>query len=467
MSDHVPTPTSAEEIPGIVAGLRAHYNKGVTRQHEWRIKQLKGLVKFLEEKEKEWVEAMNLDMGSHLYEASLLIENAKSDISHTISHLSKWLAEKKISNPWALYPGGTRLRPEPYGVVCDFIPYNYPMYLGFTTLVPILAAGNTCLFKPSSNTPACAALYQQFFPEYLDPEGVKVVCGPSSICDVILDQRFDFIFYTGSPNIAKNVLAKAAPHLTPCILELGGKSPVYVDKNLSIETCARRLVFGRMYNGGQTCVAPDYCLVHESVFEAFKNEVVKVFQEFYGDVTQENDNISHIINKRHYDRIIKSIDTSGGNIVLQGARNPDHLYIGPTLVENPSLDSQLMTEEVFGPVIILNKVNNVDEAIDFINSREKPLALYVLSSDSSIVDKISDRTSSGAIMMNDTTFHVASSSCPFGGIGNSGMGQYHGKYGVRALSHMKPVLTHTTLVDITTRYPPYSESKLNFIKKFA
>ncbi|OHT06999.1 fatty aldehyde dehydrogenase variant form [Tritrichomonas foetus] len=461
------TPTPVERIPTIVNELRDYFNSGATKSLKWRQSQLKGLIKLLNENSQAWVDAMNSDMGSHHFEAALLIANVVSDIEHTLKNLEKWLQPKKFSNPWALYPGSTTVAPEPYGVVLDFIPYNYPMYLGFSTIAPILACGNVCLFKPSSKTPACAKLYQDLFPKYLDPKGTVVVCGPTAICDDILKQRFDFIFYTGSPAVAKTIMRAASEHLTPTLLELGGKSPVYVDNSLSMMKCCKRLVWGKFFNGGQTCVCPDYVLVNEKVWDSFKETLVQAIKELYGDVSEYNDNITHIICKQHFDRIVRAIETSNGNKLVEGFRDASRLYIGPTVIESPALDSQLMTEEIFGPVLPLIKVKDAKEAIQFINQREKPLALYVLSDNNKTLDLFVRNTSSGAIMMNDTTFHVSSPFCPFGGVGNSGMGQYHGKYGIRALSHNKPVITHGTMIDLDIRYPPYTDSHLSLLKKFA
>jgi len=464
MTNHFVQP---DEIPQIVDDLRSYFKTGTTKPLSWRMKQLNGLVKALEEHEDEWIAAMGKDMGSHKYEAGLLVKNVTSEIKHTINELESWLYPKNASNPLALYPGTTELVFEPYGVVCDFIPFNYPVFLGFSTLLPILASGNCCLFKPSSNTPACALLYHQIFPKYLDQLAVRVVCGPTSICDEILKCRFDFIFYTGSPAIGKLVMKAAAEHLTPVLLELGGKSPVYIDKNVSLKKCCRRLAFGKFFNGGQTCVCPDYVMVHQDILPQFRQEMVNVIHEFFGDHTRYNDNITHIISPRHFDRLQKLIETSGGINVIEGYRSRDRLYIGPTLVESPNLDSQMMTEEIFGPIIPFMKVSGPDEAISFINEREKPLALYVLSNDESLFQRFVNETSSGAIMMNDTTFHVSSPNAPFGGVGNSGMGQYHGKAGIYSLSHLKPVLRHGTLIDVSLRYPPYNDTKYNIIKRIA
>lgn len=454
-------------IPGIVESLRNHFNTGVTRSIEWRVRQLEGLIKILEEREADWVQAMYDDMHTHSCEASLMIANSKSEIRDLIQNLPKWMAPKAIKNSLALYPGSTKLVPEPYGVVCDFIPYNYPMFLGFSSVATILCAGNVCLFKPSSNTPACARLYQEVFPKYLDPECVKVVCGPSSICDVILEERFDFIFYTGSPRIAKGVMAAAAKHLTPVLLELGGKSPVYFDKNVSLTKACRRLLHAKIFNGGQTCVAPDYCFVHQDIFDQFKVELAKVMNEFYGDVANVyNDQITHIINRRSYDRLTRVIETSGGNILIEGLRDPERLYIGPTIIENPSFDAEIMKEEIFGPILPIIKCSGPDEAIKYINEHEKPLSLYVYACDEKITQEFVLRTSSGSVVMNNSVFQVSSPYSPFGGVGNSGMGQYHGKYGFRQLSHLKPVSTHSTFIDLSIRYPPYTDRNTNILKKF-
>jgi acyl-CoA reductase-like NAD-dependent aldehyde dehydrogenase len=310
-----------------------------------------------------------------------------------------------------------------------------------------------------------AKLYQDLFPIYLDPSAVKVVCGPSSVCDTILDCRFDFIFYTGSPGIGRQVQAKAARFLTPVLLELGGKSPVYVDRNCSLTTICRRLSYGKFFNGGQTCVCPDYVLVHEEIYDHFKEEMQRVIHEQFGDCASVNEDLCHIINGRHFDRIVKLIETSGGNKLIEGYRDREHLYIGPTLIESPSLTSELMQEEIFGPVLPFVKVSGPEEAIRFINEREKPLALYVLSSSSTVLDLFVKKTSSGCVMGNEAILHCCSQYMPFGGIGNSGMGQYRGKAGFKTLSHAKPVLTHSTLVDIPPRYAPYRNGWLPVLKR--
>lgn len=461
-----PNYTSPEQVPEIVNSLHDYFDTGVSYSFQWRKDQLNGLMNILLKHEQHWVDAMNQDMGTHFFEARLMIKNIISEIKDTLDHFEKWLKPEKRSNPWALSPGKTYVTPEPYGVVCDFIPYNYPMYLGFSTLIPIFAAGNVCLFKPSSNTPACAALYQRLFPRFLDPKGVIVVCGPSSICDIILQQRFDFIFYTGSPRIGKSVMAAASKYLTPVILELGGKSPVYFDCDSNIQKCTKRLVWGKVFNGGQTCVAPDYCLVHTKIWDQLISLIKSTILQFYGEQKSANDNVTRIINKRHYERICNAIDNSGGEIIVNGFRNPETNYIGPTVVINPSLDSELMTDEIFGPVLPLVRVNSAEDAVKFIRQREKPLACYVMTTNSKVKQLFTEKTSSGALMFNDTVFHVSSSSSPFGGVGNSGMGQYHGDFGVRSLSHLKPVISHETTIDMEKRYPPYSEDHLNSLMKF-
>lgn len=465
---NTPEAVKPEDIPQIVNDLRAYFKTNATVSIKWREAQLNGLIKCLYEHEQEWTQAMYDDMGSHMFEARMFIGNVVSEIQHTLKNLKTWLSPESLSSPWALTPGETKVVPEPYGVVCDFIPYNYPVYLGFSTLLPIIASGNVCLFKPSSNTPACAKLYQELFPKYLDTQAVRVICGPTSICDIILDQRFDFIFYTGSPAVGKIVMRKAAEHLTPVLLELGGKSPVYIDKDASMSRAARRLILAKMTNGGQTCVAPDYCLVHKDAVESFRAEVLATLKEFYGDAeNQFNDNITHIISRRHYDRICSAVDNCQGQILFNGYRDPEKLYIGPTFIESPSLESQLMKEEIFGPVLPFVVVNDENEAISFINDHEKPLSCYVFTTNDKTFEKFRDLTSSGALLQNDATFHVSSPYAPFGGVGNSGMGQYHGPYGIKALSHWKPCFKHYNVFDISKRNPPYTESNLNFILHFA
>lgn len=459
--------TNPDSIPIMVNQLRSFFNTGETLSAEWRIRQLQGIVKFLKETKDEWINAQNADLGSHESEAKLLVGSAISEVEHTIDNVKSWMKPRSMSNPMVMKPGGTEIVPEPYGVVCDFIPYNYPLFLGISTLCPIFAAGNVCLFKPSSNTPACSRLYFERLPQYLDPRGFKVVSGPTSICTNVLACKFDFIFYTGSPAVARTIMQAAVPNLTPVLLELGGKSPVYIDTELSLEKCCRRLCFGKFFNGGQTCVAPDYILCNQAILDKFIGMMKKIINEFYGDVTTKyNDNITHIVNERHFDRIVNAIETSGGEIIVKGLTDKSRKYIGPTLIKNPSLESELMTKEIFGPVFPIIPVNNEDDAIKFINEREKPLALYVMSSRDDITKKFIQRTSSGAIVINDCVFHCACADVPFGGVGNSGMGQYHGLKGFETLSHMKPVMTHSTFFDVDSKYPPYTKDKSDFVLKF-
>ena len=458
--------TKPEEVTGIVKDLRNYYKTNTTKSLNWRKNQLNGLAKILKDHEDEWVEAQKRDLGSPRFETVMLLSNIISECHHIASSLEEWLAPENATNSWLVYPGSTKLCPEPYGVVCDFIPYNYPLYLGFSTIATILAAGNVCLFKPSSNTPACAALYQKYFPQYLDEKAVKVVVGPSSICDVILAERFDFIFYTGSPSIARNVLSAAAKYLTPTLLELGGKSPAYFDEHLSMKTCVRRLVFGKFFNGGQTCVCPDYVLCHRKVYDEFCKTLIQVIKDFYGEESSVSKDLCHIVNKRHFDRLERVVNTAEGEILYQGKRDKETLYFGPVVIKNPKIDAEIMTDEIFGPIIPIIPVQDLDEAIDFINEREKPLALYAFTSDSKVVDRFNHETSSGVILQNDCVWHVSCSECPFGGIGNSGMGQYHGKRGVLALSHIKPVMTHGTMIDITMRYPPYTDFATKIFRPF-
>ena len=461
-----PGNTQPDDIPDIVDSLRAHFESDATRSLEWRKSQLHGLLSMLTKHEQHWVDAMEQDMGTHFFEAKLRIATIVHELKDAIKNVEKWMKPEKKSNPWSLSPGKTMITPEPYGVVCNFIPFNYPMYLGFSTLIPILAAGNVCLFKPSPDTPACSALYQRLVPKYLDAKGVKVVCGSDSICNTILEQRFDFIFYTGSPRVGRIIMTAAAKHLTPVILELGGKSPVYFDDDVVLTKCVKRLLFGKYFNAGQTCVSPDYCLVNKKIWDKFIKTVKEVYETFFGDPNKINDNVAHIINNSHYQRICNLIDTSEGDIIIKGVRSPERKYIGPTVILNPSLESKLMTEEIFGPVLPVIQINSANDAIKFIREREKPLAIYVMSQKKETCKLFANKTSSGALMYNDVMFHVTSINCPFGGVGNSGMGQYHGEVGFRALSHLKPIVDHKTTIDMEARYPPYSQHNLDSLMKW-
>lgn len=467
MSPNQPIPVEISEIPQIVDSLRDYFNTDVTKTYKWRIQQLNGLLKCLKENKELWIKAMNDDMGSHVFEATLLVSCSMSEIKLNIKNLASWMKDEPCPTPLALQLGSTKIMYEPFGVVCNFTPYNYPVFLGFSTLLPILAAGNCCLFKPSSNTPACGYLYQTLLPKYLDDKAVRVVCGPTSICDEILKCRFDFIFYTGSPRVGKLVMAAASKHLTPVLLELGGKSPVYIHSDCSLATTCKRLVLGKVFNGGQTCVAPDYALVHKDIFDKFKEQIIVTVNNMYGDVSKYNDNITHIISERSYKRLVNLIETSGGDVFIKGLQDPEKLYIGPTFISSPNIDSEIMSDEIFGPILPILKVENEDEAIRFIRAREKPLALYVFTESSAIERMFRERTTSGACMTNEVVLHVVSPEAPFGGVGCSGMGKYHGEAGFRSLSNCKPCISRSSMFDLGARFPPYSERWLPFLTSFA
>lgn len=444
--------------------LRATFARGTTRPLAWRLAQLNGIERFLKEQTETLSKALNKDLGKSAAEAwTTEIGYTLHDISRTRKQLSRWLRPAKVSTPFILRPGRSYLQLEPLGTVLILGAWNYPLQLCLGPLIAAMSAGNSVLLKPSEISPATADLLATILPAYLDPDAVAVVNGDADVARHLLTLPFDHIFFTGSTATAKQVMRAAAEHLTPVTLELGGKSPVIVSASTNLKTAARRIIWGKLINAGQTCIAPDYVLVESSVKAALIDALLEAIQHFYGDEPQRSKDYGRIVNESHFNRLLQLLD--GQTVINTCNYERGERYISPVLLDNPSADSAVMSEEIFGPILPVCEVSSVTAAIDFVRQRPKPLACYAFTEKASEQQAINAALSAGSLCFNDTLVFMLNDKLPFGGVGNSGMGRYHGEFGVRTFSHEKAVMYRGIHFDPGFRYPPFSQRKLNWLKK--
>ncbi|MEM9069900.1 MAG: aldehyde dehydrogenase family protein [Myxococcota bacterium] len=466
---HVASPTPADvvaAIPDVVADLRARFDSGATRGLDWRIRQLDALKRFLTEREHEIVEALHADLGKPELEAvAAEVSYVGNEIDYTRKHLRQWMKPERVPTPLVTQPGTSTILREPLGVVLIIAPWNYPFQLSMAPLVGALAAGNCVVVKPSEVASHTSAMLARWLPRYLDDSCVRVVDGAIPETTALLEERFDHIFYTGNGHVGRIIMTAAAKHLTPVTLELGGKSPTIVDASADLDVAARRIVWGKFFNAGQTCVAPDYVLVEESVHDALVHRLAATIREFFGDDPQRSADYARIINERHHGRLVKLLDGTHGTVVCGGVHDVSDRYIAPTVLKDVDADATVMADEIFGPILPVLSVPNVDAAIRFVNARPKPLALYVFSGSRRVQDRVLSRTSSGGACVNQTVMHLAVHGLPFGGVGESGMGAYHGRHSFEVFSHRKSVLKKPTQVDPDLLYPPYTAAKKKWLKR--
>lgn len=454
-----------DQIPQVVAELRATFDTGRTRPLGWRQAQLDGLGRLLTEQEEAICQALGEDLGKPRLEAyASEIGTLIKDLRHARKHLAGWMRPERASTPLFAQPGRSRIYKDPLGVVLIISPWNYPINLLLAPLVGALSAGNAVLLKPSEVAASTSALMARLLPRYLDPHAVRVIEGGVPETTKILEQRFDHIFYTGNGTVGRIVMAAAAKHLTPVTLELGGKSPTYVDRTADLEVTARRLVWGKFFNTGQTCVAPDYVLAHAEVHDALLERMKATVQRFYGADAQASASYGRIINARHHDRLMRLIDDEA-KVVTGGQGDRESRYIAPTILRDVDPDAPVMQDEIFGPILPVLRVSGVDEAIGFINARPKPLALYVFAEDDKVSEAVLTRTSSGGAVVNHVVLHLGSPELPFGGVGESGMGAYHGAASFDTFTHRKSVLKKPFAVDPPLLYPPYDGAKVKWLRR--
>ena len=454
--------------PNFGAQLDQTYNRLRTglktkkRGYEWRMEQLRALKRLLVENDQALNEAMWKDLRKNTFECMATEQGVVlGEIEVTLKKLSSWMRPRRVSTPIYNMPGRCHIVQEPYGLTLIIGAWNYPINLLLAPLVGAIAGGNGAIIKPSEISANTASLVAQLVPKYMDPDLFAVVLGGADETDVLLDKTFELIFFTGSGTVGKIVLAKAAPKLTPTVLELGGKSPAIVLADADIEVSARRIAWGKFMNAGQTCVAPDYVLIHPSVKERFVAELKKTLQEFYGATPETHPDYCRIVNQRNFDRLAKL--TSGVQVLHGGKMLREQLYIEPTIV-SATADAPIMQEEIFGPILPLIEISDREQIAEFIRSRPHPLAFYLFTRDGDQVSFFVDNTSAGGVCVNDVVMHLPVPSLPFGGVGASGMGNYHGEFSFKTFTHAKGVLRKTTWPDFGFRYPPYNKEKARWMK---
>jgi aldehyde dehydrogenase (NAD+) len=455
------------QITGIgaeVASLRDTFESGRTRPIEWRLAQLDGLKRLLRERERDIVAALREDLGKPELEAyTTEVAFVAGEVEYTRKRLHRWMRPERVATPVITQPGSSRIHREPLGVVLIIGAWNYPFQLTVGPLLGALAAGNCAAVKPSEVSPATSALLARELTRYLDADCVKVFEGGVPETTELLAERFDHVFYTGNGAVGRIVMTAAAKHLTPVTLELGGKSPCIVDRDADVEVAARRIAWGKFFNAGQTCVAPDYVLVHDALHDRLVARLRETVREFYGDDPKASRDFGRIVNARHHQRLMKLMPS--GEIVVGGEADESQRYIAPTILRNVDPDSPVMGEEIFGPILPVLRVGSIDEAIRFVNARPKPLALYVFSSSDEVQRRVIERTSSGGATINHCWLHAGVPDLPFGGVGDSGMGAYHGKGSFDTFTHKKAVLKKPTALDPPIMYPPYTDSKAKWIRR--
>lgn len=458
-----PTSTSTS-IAGRVAELRANYRSGITRPLASRRRQLEAMVRMLEENETELQTALATDLGKPVAEGYLTdIAYVVSEVKMMLKNLERWNKPRRVGTPLVAMPSKSRLVPEPLGVVLVIAPWNYPIQLLLVPVAGAIAAGNAVVMKPSEVSAATSSALARLVPMYFDQSTIALVEGGVPETTELLDQHFDHIFYTGNGTVGRIVMAAAAKNLTPVTLELGGKSPVIVDDSANIEVAARRVAWGKWLNSGQTCVAPDYVLVDRKVESRFVDALRTSIAEFYGDNPQASDSYGRIVSARHFDRLTSML--GDGSVAIGGQHDAGDRYISPTVLVDVRHDSRIMAEEIFGPILPIIPVSSVDEAVTFVTERPHPLALYVFSERKNVVERVINETTAGGVTVNGTLLHLTNPNLPFGGVGESGMGGYHGESGVRLFQHQKPVLSRGTRIDPKIAYPPYTEKKLKLFRK--
>ncbi|MFE9552318.1 aldehyde dehydrogenase family protein [Streptomyces sp. NPDC006703] len=430
-----------EQPADIVARLRATFRSGRTKPVEWRTTQLRRLREMLTTHGDDIAQALHADLGKSSTEAFRTeIDFTVREIDHTLDHLSEWLRPESAPVPAHLGADATAwTRYDPLGVVLVIAPWNYPVQLLLTPLLGALASGNAVVVKPSELAPAASSAMARLLPQYLDTDAVAVVEGAVPETTALLAERFDHIFYTGNGVVGRIVMRAAAEHLTPVTLELGGKSPVFVDRDTDLSAVAARLARGKFLNAGQTCVAPDYVLTDPATARALESELARAVEDLFGTDPQRSPEYGRIVNERHFDRL--SALLASGRTVTGGAGDRADKYIAPTVLADVAPGSPVMQEEIFGPILPIVTVPGLDDAIDFINDRDKPLALYVFTDSATTRERLAAETSSGGLGFGLPLAHLTVSDLPFGGVGESGMGSYHGRYSIETFSHRKAVLS--------------------------
>ncbi|MBR6558574.1 MAG: aldehyde dehydrogenase [Clostridia bacterium] len=443
-----------EQIALILEKQRKYYKSGATIPVHFRINQLKRLYKIIKQYENEINDALKTDLGKSHYEGFMCeIGLVLSEISYMIRHTKGFAKRKTVRTPITNFASHSFKQPVPYGNTLIMSPWNYPFLLTIEPLVDAISAGNTAIIKPSAYSPATSKVIEKIITESFDDEYVAVITGGRAENTALLEQKFDLVFFTGSQAVGREVLRHTAEHLTPAVLELGGKSPCIVDASANIKLAARRIVFGKFLNCGQTCVAPDYILCEKTVKDEFVSEVIKQIKKQFGENPLLNKDYGKIINEKHFERLCRLIDKN--KVIFGGQTNSETNQIAPTVMDNVTQNDAVMGEEIFGPIMPILTFDSFDKLTEEIKGKDKPLALYLFSSDKKHINRVTRELSYGGGCINDVVVHLATSEMGFGGVGESGMGGYHGKDGFDAFSHYKSVMNKKTWIDLPMRYQPY------------
>ena len=447
---------SIKDIDAVLESQRRYFQSGATLPVSFRIAMLKRLYAAVQKYDSEITAALTADLGKSAFEGFMCESGlVLTEISYMIRHTRRFAREHRVRTPLAQFASRSYTKASPYGNTLIMSPWNYPFLLTVDPLADAIAAGNTAIVKPSAYSPATSAVIEKIIEECFAPEYVAVVTGGRKENATLLEKKFDFIFFTGSQTVGKEVLRRAAEHLTPAVLELGGKSPCIVDDTAKIRLAARRIVFGKYLNCGQTCVAPDYILCQRSVKDALVREIVREVKAQYGEEPLSNPDYGRIVNEKHFDRLLGLIDPD--KVILGGQSDRASLRIAPTVMDNVTWDDAVMGEEIFGPIMPILTYDSFDELVPMLIGLQKPLALYLFSEDKKHIREITSRLSYGGGCINDTIIHLATSEMAFGGVGESGMGGYHGKDGFDAFSHRKSIVDKKTWMDLPMRYQPYNK----------
>ena len=451
-----------DSIDIVIRKQRDFFSSGTTQDINFRKQQLKNLRNLIDDNENEILEALHKDLKKTEFEGCLTaVIGAKIEIDYALKNINKWTKAKKVSVPIDQLPGKAFIQPQSKGVVLIISPWNYPFHLAIVPLVGAIAAGNCAIIKPSELTPNTSKVIAKIINNNFDENYIRVIEGAKETSQKLLEQKFDHIFFTGGSSIGKIVMEAAAKHLTPVTLELGGKSPCIIDTNINVKETAKRIAWGKFLNNGQTCVAPDYLLVNRQIKKELLEAIIEATKNLYGDDPATSPDYGRIVNHHHFNRLCALLEP--GKIVLGGQVIPEENYISPTIIDEVSPDFPIMEDEIFGPILPILEYDRLEEAIAFINERPRPLALYLFSNDKKQQKIIVQKTISGGVCINHTIMHLGVLDLPFGGVGNSGMGSYHGKASFDTFSHQKSVLKRSFFLGTDLLFPPYKD-KLKWIK---
>ncbi|MNO40288.1 Aldehyde dehydrogenase [compost metagenome] len=459
------TPHTTASIQVMLEEHQDFFNRGITKEVAFRLNQLRKLKDSIKRYESRIITALHHDLGKSEFEAyATEIGFTLDSLGYMMKHLKRWAKPIKVRSPLHLFPAKSYILNEPYGTALIIGPFNYPFQLLIEPLIGAIAAGNCAVLKPSESTPAITAVIEQLIQETFEPQYIRVVQGEKETTNLLIHAKFDYIFFTGSVPVGKIVMEAAAKNLVPLTLELGGKSPVIVDKSANLDIAAKRIVWGKLLNAGQTCIAPDYLLVQKDIANELITKIKHQITEFYGQNAQPNTDYGRIVNERQLQRLTDLIERDREKVAMGGTIISEDRYIEPTLIYPAAWTDASMEDEIFGPILPILEYHQLDEAIRSINEHPKPLALYLFTEDKKVEQEVLSRVSFGGGCINDTISHVANGNLPFGGVGNAGIGSYHGKHSFEVFSHRKSIVKRGTRIDLGIVYPPYG-NKVKLVRK--